>query len=136
MDPTAWPSPPKPKPAPLALARLLWRQSKALPLLRPLHLTGYPLPQRRAVLRRLTAKGVAPRQLVQPGLVLAASAGHGHAPAAVRRTGRLSRMPSSPNRRPAAAMNRSSSAECVNPVLRRRPGVVHAVKVGSFAGRE
>jgi hypothetical protein len=35
MDPTAWPSPPKPKPAPLALARLLWRQSKALPLLYP-----------------------------------------------------------------------------------------------------
>jgi hypothetical protein len=24
----------------------------------------------------------------------------------------------------------------VYPVLRRRPGVVHAIKVGSFAGRE
>ncbi len=93
---TLLPTKAQPTPFSLPFAIRLRRDSPALPFLGPrtlplglLRLPLNPLPPRRAVLRRLPTERVAPRQLVQPRLVLPASAGHGHAPAPVRRTGRL-----------------------------------------------
>lgn len=83
--------PPQPGQLPLPLAVLLrlWRQSPALPLFGPralllglLRLPLNPLIPSRAERHPVAPLHEASRQIVQPGLVLAPDAGHGHASAA------------------------------------------------------